>query len=162
MGEKWEKNCVETIYKKHEARWIESYRKLSSINSRQIYLSRCYQELSTAKRPRWIELLLSIYRVDRKFLDGSRICQEAIETNSQKLRWIVIVLSFVKKGRSKVSIDSLGVESCREAVKMSKNSFSKKRKTQKWMQSSKLLNQRSKQHFKLSKISLNKKKISSI
>ena len=34
---------------------------LSSTNSRQIYLSRCYQELSTAKKSRWIKQLSSIY-----------------------------------------------------------------------------------------------------
>ena len=43
-----------------------------------------------------------------------------------------------------------------EAVKLDKSSFSKRGKTHKWMQSSKLLNQRSKQHVKLSKTSLNK------
>jgi len=133
-------------------------REVSSTNSRQIYLSRCYRELSIAKRPRWIELLSSIYWANRKFLDGSRICWEAIETNSQKFRWIEIALTSVEKGRSKISINSLAVERCRKAVEMCKNSFSKKRKIQKWIQSSMLLNQRSKQHFTLSKTSLNKKK----
>ena len=121
-------------------------------------LSRCYREVSTAKWPRWIEKLLSIYRRDRNFLNGSRSCQEAIETNSQKLWWIEIALTAVEKGRLRDSIDSLIVERYQEAIEMLKNSFSKKRKTHIWMQSSMLLNQRSKQHIKLSKTSLNKEK----
>ena len=44
-----------------------------------------------------------------------------------------------------------GVE---ELSRLLKNSFSKKRKTQIWIQSNMLLNQRSKQHFSLSKTSL--------
>ena len=43
-----------------------------------------------------------------------------------------------------------------------KNSFSRKWKTQIWMQSSVLLNQRSNQHFKLSKTSLNTKNVKHI
>ena len=46
------------------------------------------------------------YWVDKKFLDGLRICREAIETNSRKLRWIEIALTSVEKGRSKISMDS--------------------------------------------------------
>ena len=149
---------AEAIYRKPKAWWIESYRELSSTNSREIYLSRCYRELSTTRRPRWIEQLSSIYRADKKFLNGLRICQE-VKTNSQKLRWIEIALTSVEKGRSKGSIDSLAVKRCQEVVEMCKNNFSKKRKTQKWMQSSMLLNQRSNQHFKLSKTSLNKKNV---
>ena len=37
------------------------------------------------------------YRADRILLDGSRIYREAIETNSQKLRWIKIVLNSALK-----------------------------------------------------------------
>ena len=52
----------------------------------------------------------------------------------------------------------LSVEICLEVVMLDKKKKIKERKnTQKWMQSSKLLNQRSKQHVKLSKTSLNKK-----
>ena len=115
-------------------------------------LSRCYRDLSTAKWPQWIEMLLSIYQAVKNFLVGSRICWEAIETNSQKFRWIEVTLTSIEKGSSKISIDSLAVE-------MSKNSFLEKRKTQIWMQSSMLFNQRSNQHFKLSKTSLNKKNV---
>ena len=88
--------------------------------------------LSRQKVSRWIEKLL----------------------RSQMLWWIEIALTSIEKGRSKISIDSLVIEMCREAVEMCKNSFSKKIETQKWMESSMLLNQRSKQHFKLSKTSL--------
>ena len=103
---KWRENRTKAIYRKHKTRWIESYRELSSTNSQQIYLSRCYRELSMAKKSRWIKQLLSIYWADRKFLDGSRICREAIETNSRKLRWIEIALTSVEKWQSKSSMDS--------------------------------------------------------
>ena len=53
---------------------------------------------------------------------------EAIETNSQKLRWIDIALTAVEKGRSRGLIDSLTVERYREAVEMLKNNFFKKKK----------------------------------
>ena len=58
---------------------------------------------------------LNSYRADKNFLDGSRICQEAIKTNSQKLQWIDIALTSVK-GRLEVSIYSLAVGRYREAV----------------------------------------------
>ena len=94
--------------------------------------------MSTTNKLRWIEKLSSIYQAYKNFLNGLSSCQEAIETNSQKLRWIEIAITVVKKRRSRGSIDSLAVERYREvvkryrdAVKMCKNSFSKKRKTQK-------------------------------
>ena len=37
-----------------------------------------------SSQPRWIEQLSSIYRADRKCLDGSRISRETIETKSKK------------------------------------------------------------------------------
>ena len=43
--------------------------------------------------------------------------REAIEANSQKLRWIEIALTSVEKGRSKILIDSLAIERCREVQK---------------------------------------------
>ena len=58
---------------------------LLSTNSQQINLSRCIENLSMAKKPQWIKKLSRNYRTDRNFLDGSRICREAIETNSRKL-----------------------------------------------------------------------------
>ena len=48
----------------------------------------CMQEdlnRSSRSQSRQIEQLLSICRADRKFLDGSRICREAIKTKSRKL-----------------------------------------------------------------------------
>ena len=115
------------------------------------------EQLSSRGQPWWIENLSRIYRPYRKFLDGSRICREAFEIESRKCRWIEIALNSVEKSNPRVSIDSLAVERYREAVKMCKNSFSKKRKTQIWMQSNMPHNQRFKQHFKLSKTSFNKK-----
>ena len=41
------------------------------------------ENLSTAKAPQWIEQLSKSYRPDRNFLDGLRIYQEVIETNSK-------------------------------------------------------------------------------
>ena len=45
-------------------------------------LSKIYQR---QRIPRWIKKLLRIYWLDRKFLDGSRSCREAIETKFRKL-----------------------------------------------------------------------------
>ena len=42
-----------------------------------------YREVSKAKKARWIEKLLSIYRAYRNFLDGSSSCREANEIVSQ-------------------------------------------------------------------------------
>ena len=138
---------TEALYRKTWNSMDRELSRLSSTKSQQMKLSRCYWELSTARRPRWIELLLSIYRANRMLLNGSRICREAIETNSQKLWWIKIALTWERRSRG--LIDSLAVERYWEDVEKCKNSFSKKRKRQKWMQSSMLLNQRSNQHFKL-------------
>ena len=109
--------------------------------------------------------------------------QEAIKhlSSIQKLfRWIEnLSISYWEKFL-KVSMDWNCDNSCREKkIKRldrqpsyrelsrsywdcSKIVFSKKRKTQIWMQSSMLQNQRSKQHFKLSKSSLNKKNVKHI
>ena len=59
---------------------------------------------------------LNNYHVERKFLDGSRICREAIKTNSRKLRWIENVLRSVEKSSPRVSIDSYLLRSCRDGV----------------------------------------------
>ena len=48
----------------------------------------CMQEdlnRSSRSQSRWIEQLLNICRANRKFLDRSRICREAIKTKSRKL-----------------------------------------------------------------------------
>ena len=49
--------------------------------------------------------------------------REAIEKNSQKLQWIEIAITTVKKGRSKGLIDSLAVERYREAVEIAQKQF---------------------------------------
>ena len=43
------------------------------------------EQQSSRSQPRWIENMSRIYRVDRKFLDGSRIHREAIKKNSRNL-----------------------------------------------------------------------------
>ena len=103
-------------------------------------------------------IAISFHQAYRNFFDGSRSYREAIETNSQKARWNEIAIIAIDKGSSKGSTNSLVVERCREVVEIAQKQFFKKRKPQIWIQSNKLLNQRSKQHFILSKTSLNKKK----
>ena len=49
--------------------------------------------------------------------------REAIKTNSQKLRWIEIAITAIKKGRSRGSIDSLAIERYREAVEIAQKQF---------------------------------------
>ena len=57
-----------------------------------------------------------------------RSCREAIEPNSQKLRWIEIVITAVEKGRSRGSIDSLAIERYRETVETAQIQFFKEEK----------------------------------
>ena len=59
------------------------------------------ENLSMAKIPQWIEQLSWSYQPNRNFLDGSRICREAIETNSKKFRWIEDALRSVEKKKPK-------------------------------------------------------------
>ena len=77
--------------------------------------SRQIEKLSSRRQPQWIEWLSSIYRANRRFLDGSRICREAIENTIKR--------------RSKGLIDRLDIERYQEAVELEKNSFSKRGKT---------------------------------
>ena len=65
----------------------------------------------------------------------------------------------IGREKAKVLIDSYLPRSVEKLSCLIKTDFSRRRKTHKWMQSSKLFNQRSKQHFKLSKTSLNKKNV---
>ena len=55
--------------------------------------------------------------------------QEAIETKSQKPRWIKIAITAIKKRSSKGLIDSLAVERYREAVEIAQKQFFKGEKT---------------------------------
>ena len=132
------------------------------IDNKRILIYRSICRGCVKKKPRNLDGS-RIYRPDRNFLDWSRICREAIETSSRKLWWIEIALTSIEKGRSRGSIDSPAVERYGEVIeklsRLLKSNFSKKKKTQTWMQSNMLLNQRSKQHFKLSKTSLNKKNV---
>ena len=84
-------------------------------------------------------------------------------SRGQKLSWS-IHLAIERcwdcdKQQQKGSTDKLGIERCRGAVEIALKQFFKKRKTELWMQSNMQLNQGSKQHFKLSKTSLNKKNV---
>ena len=105
-------------------------------------LLRCCWEFVDCKISRWIENL-------------SKSCRDKFQNTSMDRRCNKIYREKQSKGLDR----RLSVEICWEAVELDKNSFSKKRKTQKWMQSNKLLNQRSQQNFKLSKTSLNKKNV---
>ena len=118
-------NCTKALYRKSR---FSMDREVLRFKSRQMELSRSYREVSTTKWPRWIEKLLSIYRAFRNFLDGSRSCWVAIETNSQNLRWIKIAITSVEKGRSRGSIDSLAIEGYREAVEIAQKQFFKEEK----------------------------------
>ena len=90
--EKWEKNRAEAFDRKP---WFSIEWKVSEVlrfKFWQMELSRTYREVSTVKWPWLIKKLSSSYRGDRNFLNRSRSCREAIETNSQKLRWIEILI----------------------------------------------------------------------
>ena len=91
------------IYIENASRWIED---LSSTKSQQIWIYwGAVKNLPMAKSPRWIRILLRIYRPDKIFLDGSRICWEAIETNSRKLRWIKNAIRSIEINNPRSSID---------------------------------------------------------
>ena len=66
--------------------------------------SRGVKMLSSRSQPRWIDQLLSSYWADRRFLNGSRICWEAIEN--------------AIKRKSKGSIGRPAVERYREVVEI--------------------------------------------
>ena len=51
------------------------------------------EDLLTTKVPQWIEKLLRIYRLDRKFLDGLRSYQDKF----QKAQWIENALTSIEK-----------------------------------------------------------------
>ena len=121
---KKKKSCW-AIYRK--ARSLIDW-EVSRFKSRKMEPSRSYRKVSTTKWPQWIEKLSSIYQVYRNILDGSRSCQKAIETNSQKLRWIEIAITVVEKGRSRGSIDSLIIERYREAIEIAQKYFFKEEK----------------------------------
>ena len=153
---KWDLISHWTYLNKTQLDGSRIYCDLLSTKSRKIWIYRgAVENLSTTKSPRWIEKLSRSYRPDRNFLDGLRIYREAIETNSKKLRWIEFAIRSIEIKSPRGLIDRKLSRSCREAIELDKKQFFKERKnTKKWMHTSKLLNQRSNQHFKLSKKSL--------
>ena len=113
------------------------------------------EQKSTSMDRESIEDLSSKQKVSRWIENLSRSYRDKV----QKSRWIEIAITSIETRRKK-GLDRLkAVKRYQEVVEMLKNSFSKKRKTQIWMQLNMLLNQRSKQHFKLSKTSLNKNNV---
>ena len=96
-----------------------------------------------------------VSRAKRSSMDRRAIKQLS---RRQKLsRWIEVLSRSCwdcNKKKMKSSIENLVIK---ELSWLLKNSFSKKRRTQIWMQSNILLNQWPKQHFKPSKSSLNNK-----
>ena len=104
-----------------------------------------------AKLPWWIKQLLSSYQPNRNFLDGSRICREAIETNSE----ISMDRKCDKIYRER---KKEGLNRCETIELDKKEFFQREENTKRWMQTSKLLKHRSNQHVKFLKASLNQKK----
>ena len=70
-------------------------------------LSRCCRESV------WIEILSRIYRLDKKFLDGSRSYRDKF----QKARWIKIALTSIVKRRKRGSVNANLSRSCQAAIK---------------------------------------------
>ena len=100
-------------------------REVSRIKICQKGLSRSYQ--GAIKRcPQQSDLNGSrIYRAYKNFLDGSRSCQIAIETNSQKTRWNKIAITTIEKGSSRGSRDNLAIERCQKAIEIAQKQFFK-------------------------------------
>ena len=105
---------ADPIYRElHSSMDWQVLRGVKNKNSTDITIKRCrelsrikmarrsYREVSTAKWLRWIEKLSSIYQAYRNFLDGSRICREAIKLDSQKPWWIEITITAIEKGSSR-------------------------------------------------------------
>ena len=103
--------------------------------------------LLTAKVPRWIKILSRIYRLDRKFLDGSRSYRDKF----QKAQWIEIMLTSVETRRKRGSIEVNLLRIYREAVELEEKRFFKEEKSKEINATSKLLKHRSNQHIELSK-----------
>ena len=116
--EKWVRNCADPLYRNPWFSMDQKVSRVSRFKFRQIKLSRSYWEVSTAKWPRWIEKLSRIYRAYRNFLNGLRNCREVIKTNSQKPRWIEIVITTIERGSSRGSIDSLAIKRCPTAIEI--------------------------------------------
>ena len=87
-------------------------RQVLRIKNSQIELSSCYRK-AIKSCPQQSDLNgSSNYRAYRNFLDRSKSCQEAIELDSQKPRWIEITITTIEKKSLRGSIDSLAIERC--------------------------------------------------
>ena len=66
---------------------IRRYKNMWKLNACKRFLTdrEAVELLSSRSQPQWIENLSRICRPNRKFLDGSRSCQEAIEKNFRYL-----------------------------------------------------------------------------
>ena len=111
------------MHEMHERREKEDI----GINNKRILIDWSICRGCVKKKPRNLDGS-RIYRPDRNFLDGSRICREAIETSSRKLWWIEIALTSIEEGRSRGSIDSPAVERYREVIEIAQKQFFKEEK----------------------------------
>ena len=91
---KWKPNHASGIYRKTWLDGLRSYRDPSSTKSWQKWIYQGdVEDLSMAKVPRCIEKLSRIYRLNRKFLNGSRSYQDKF----QKAWWIKIALVYLRE-----------------------------------------------------------------
>ena len=70
----------------------------------------------------------SNYQESIELTKTSLIDREAIDPDSQKPRWIEIAITAIEKRSLRGSIDSLAIERCREAVKITQKQFCKEEK----------------------------------
>ena len=91
---KWKPNHASSIYRKTWLDGSRSYRYLSSTKPRQKWIYQGdVEDLLMGKVPRCIEKLSRIYRLNRKFLDGSRSYQYKF----RKARWTEITLVYPRE-----------------------------------------------------------------
>ena len=86
------------------------------------------EQLLSRSQPQRIEQLSSIYQVDIKFLEGSRIYREAIKTRSKKARWIEIALTSIETRRKRGSIDSKLSKGVKKLLRCAKIVFQRREK----------------------------------
>ena len=85
------------------------------------------------------------------WLDGSKNLSRFYQEETQKSRWIENAIRSIEKRRKKGSIKDNLSRICQEVVELEENEFFKEEKHKEMNATSKLLNQRSNQHIKLSK-----------
>ena len=81
-----------------------------------------------AKTPRWIEDLSRIYRLDKMLLDGLKKLSSIYQEETQKSRWIEILIKSIKKRRKRGLIEENLLRICREVVELEENEFFKEGK----------------------------------